>query len=402
MRMSVRRLFAATWLAAVGIVCPSIASAQSERPMMDPDSPVQCLKDAQGDVWRIQCNAAARTCLYAPNDELDSQGARSKPLERAQRCPLFDKQTFDRTQLAAEGYQVIPGRADAPYGWTRDDRGRVFQINFDLTRRMYIGAGYTPSVQVEGEPASQQTSIDFGLFAFEFYGGKRYPNRHRLRLMEGQVKLEPFAAELVMAQYDLSRRFLEPLLRITTFVGPPRRHDLRLNLGVWTEAGHLEIHHTEMGDATLWKFGVAQLTLDVWQSSKLDSFARLRTGMGVERVYVDEAMPGEVDRSALTAGSAFEIEWHVDRAGFHNLGLEITHEIPRYFVPRPEIGTSASRIRARVQYEAIVLAINDQPVTLSVGAGAERRNDLPNVPDQWAFVADTGVRFSLWAPPKPR
>lgn len=370
--------------------------------MMDPDRPVQCLKDLQGQVWRIQCNSATRVCLYAANDELNGDGSRGKPLERAQRCPLFDKQTFDRAQLAAEGYSVVPGRPDAPYGWTRDNRGRVFQVNFDLTRRMYIGAGYTPSVQVDAEPSDRQTAVDFGLFVFEHFGGKDDPNRHRLRLVEGNVKLEPFAAEMVMAQYDLSRRFIEPLLRITTFIGEPQRHDLSLNFGVWTEAGHLEIHHSDAGDATLWKFGVAQLTLDVWQSSRLDSFARIRTGMGVERVYVDDKMPDEVNRSALTPGSAFELEWHMDRAGFHNLNVDISHEIPRYFVPRPEIGTKARRFRARVEYEAIVLAINDQPVTLAVGAGAERRNDLPNVPDQWAFVADTGVRFSLWAPPKPR
>jgi hypothetical protein len=157
-----------------------------------------------------------------------------------------------------------------------------------------------------------------------------------------------------------------------------------------------------MGDATLWKFGVAQLTLDVWQSSRLDSFARIRTGMGVERVYVDDNKPGEVNRSALTPGSAFELEWHIDRAGFHNLSIEVSHELPRYFVPRPEIGQSARRFRARIEYEAIVLAINDQPVTLAFGVGADRRNDLPNVPDKWAFVADTGIRFSLWAPPKKR
>ena len=34
--------------------------------------------------------------------------------------------------------------------------------------------------------------------------------------------------------------------------------------------------------------------------------------------------------------------------------------------------------------------------------GAQRRDDLPTVPDEWAFVADTGLRFSLWAPPRPR
>jgi len=58
------------------------------------------------------------------------------------------------------------------------------------------------------------------------------------------------------------------------------------------------------------------------------------------------------------------------------------------------------RLRARLQYEAVVLAINDQPLTLKVAAGGEKRNDLLGVPDQWAFVMDAGLRFSLWAPPR--
>jgi hypothetical protein len=59
-------------------------------------------------------------------------------------------------------------------------------------------------------------------------------------------------------------------------------------------------------------------------------------------------------------------------------------------------------MRAKLQYEGIVLAINDQPVTLKLAAGGEKRNDLPGVPDVWAFVVDAGLRFNLWAPPHPR
>jgi hypothetical protein len=55
-----------------------------------------------------------------------------------------------------------------------------------------------------------------------------------------------------------------------------------------------------------------------------------------------------------------------------------------------------------VQYEAIILAINDQPLTLKLAASGEKRDDIPGVPEQWAFVLDAGLRFSLWAPPRPR
>ena len=57
---------------------------------------------------------------------------------------------------------------------------------------------------------------------------------------------------------------------------------------------------------------------------------------------------------------------------------------------------------ARMQYEMILIAINDQPLTAKVAVGGEKRDDIFGVPDRWAFVADLGLRFSLWAPPRAK
>lgn len=398
--MRVRPLGTAAIAAAVVAVCLApLARAEDRRPMMRHDRPVQCLEDQEGLVWRVQCDEQTKTCLYAPNAELDGDGDRAKPLERARRCTQFGER-FDRASLEAAGYTFVPGRVDAPYGWTRDDRGRVFQINFDLRRRLYFGAKYTPA-KLLGEPLeSKRTGIDFGLLSVDL-NTDRDRTRHRLRLVEGEVMLEPFSADVVLVHYDLSRRFIDPLLRVTTFFGEPRRHDLFLNIGLWTEGGAFEIHHTEIANSSLWKFGAAQITFDLWQSSHIDSFARLRTGVGFERLYTSAA-PG--DRSAITGSSAVELDWVLDRDGFHNLKAVASIEVPRYFEPiDPAGGTgdkTARRTKARIHYEAIVLALNDQPVSLTFGAGGERRNDMPGIADKWAFVADAGLRFSLWAPPR--
>ena len=384
-------------LAAIGMGLPAIALADDGKlPMMDPARTISCAKDKEGKVWRMQCDHAAKVCLYAPDEELDAEGERIKPLERARDC-AFDP-PFDRLKLEAAGYTMRAGRVDAPYGWTRDERGRVFQVNFDLKRRMYFGAAYTPRKILENPFESTRTSIDFGLLVLETRTRGKSPMRHRIRLLEGEVHLEPFTAELVVAHYDMSRRFFDPLLRITTFVGTPQRHDLHLNLGLWTEVGGLEIHKTDLGHSQLWKHATAQVTLDLWQSANQDSFARVRTGVGLEGQHTD--VTGY--RSAVTPGSAFELDCVLDHAGFHNLRLELSHELPRYFIPLERTGKLAQRLRARVQYEAIVLAINDQPLTLKLAAGGEKRDDIPGVPDQWAFVMDAGLRFSLWAPPRPR
>lgn len=384
-------------LAAIGIGLPAISAADDDAlPIMDADRVVQCAKDKEGKVWRLQCDHAAKVCLYAPDEELDSEGQRIKPLERARDC-AYDP-PFDRARLEAAGYTMRAGRPDSPFGWTRDGRGRVFQINFDLKRRMYFGAAYSPRKILENPFQSTRTSIDYGLFIFETRTRGKSPMRHRIRLLEGEVHLEPFTAELVVAHYDMSRRFFDPLVRITTFAGTPRRHDLHLNLGLWTEVGGLEIHRTNLGHSQLWKHATAHVTLDLWQSANQDSFARIRTGLALEGQHTD--VTGY--RSALTGGTAFELDAVLDDDGFHNLRLEVSHELPRYFIPLERTGKLAQRMRARLLYEAIVLAINDQPLTLKLAAGGEKRDDIPGIPDQWAFVMDAGLRFSLWAPPRPR
>jgi hypothetical protein len=386
-----------TAIAVIGMALPARAFADAPlAPEMSSDRPVMCLRDASDQVWRIQCDPRTRVCLYAPNEELDSTGGRVKPLERARTCEL--DAPFDRAGMEKQGFTFIAGRVDAPYGWMRDERQRVFQVNFDLRRRMYFGVAYTPQKVLDNPLESTRTSVDFGLFVFDYLQGGRTPTRHRLRLFEGEVHMQPFSAEVVMAHYDVSHKFMDPLLRITTFVGEPARHDLVLDLGMWSEVGSLELHKTPLGNSQLWRHATAQVTLDLWQSANLDSFARIRTGVGLEGQRDD--VNGY--RSAVTESSAFDLDWVLDPNGFHNVRFELLHELPRYFTPTATTPKLAQRFKANLQYEAIILAINDQPLTLKLAAGGEKRDDLPGVPDKWAFVFETGLRFSLWAPPRAK
>ncbi len=391
---STMRVLGAATIAVIAIGLPAIAHAD-DLPMMSSSNVVHCASDTEGALWRVQCDPTTKVCLYSPNQELDADGDPVKPLERARDCEL--DMPFDRKKLEGDGFKFLPGRPDAPWGWARDERGRTFQTNFDLRKRLYFGVGYTPKKVLENPLQSTRTSIDFGLFSFDAYS-KGSPMRHRFRFVEGEVHMEPFSAEMVVAHYDFSRKFTDPLLRITTFVGEPARHDLHMNIGLWTEAGGLEIHRTALGHSQVWKHAAAQVTMDLWQSANLDSFARVRTGVALEGQQAD--LIGY--RSAVVYGSAFELDWVLDREGFHNLRFEVTHDIPRYFVPLEYTGKVAQRMKARLQYEAIVLAVNDQPLTLKLAAGGEKRDDVPGIPSQWAFVMDAGLRFNLWAPPKPR
>jgi hypothetical protein len=382
-------------LVAVALVAgPRPGRAEESPAVLDRDRPFYCASDEHGQRVRVQCDDKTWLCKVAPDGETDSSGQVVRPLERARVCPPGLGDAQDRpAELTRRGFRIVAAVADAPAGWMRDEHGRVFQVDFDLTRRTYFGAGWAPSRQA-GTSELGRSRIDFGVLVFESFGGPSNPTRHRLRLVEGEVALAPFSADLVLAHYDLSRRFQNPLLRITTFFGRPRRHDATVNLGVWAEAGGLEVRSTDLADTRLWRLATTHLTLDLWQSADLESYVRLRGGVGLE----GQTSSGLADRSAVTPGGAAEAAFTLDPRGFHHLGAEVRYERPRLFGDGSQ--QWLSRLRAEVAYEMIILAINDQPLTLRLDVASEKRDDIPGLADRWALVAGAGLRFSLWAPPR--
>ncbi len=371
------------------------ASARADgapTPVMDPDQPVLCIDAAGpgGQRWRVQCDEKTKVCLWAPDGETDTAGVVRRDLERVRTCMAVPASTL--AERKAAGYQLVRALPDAPYGWERDERGRVYQVNFDLARRLYFGAAWSPR-RLAGQTDTGRTSFDFGVLVWEHLRRGRSPTRHRVRLVEGEARLAPYSAEVVLAHYDVSRHYEDPLLRITTFFGRPRRNDFTLHLGAWIEAGEAELHGEEGGNARLWKLATGHLTVDLWQSADLESYARLRAGVGFEGASQD----GIADRTAVTPGGAIESDLTLDRRGFHHLGAQIEHERPRWVEGAEGV---AERTRARLHYEVILLAVNDQPISLRLSAGAEKRNDLPALSDRWALTAQAGLRFSLWAPPR--
>lgn len=386
------------------VVCARGVQAD-ELPQIDGTQPMKCLHDGDGRLWRVQCSAPddkERICLYAPNSELSDDGEWTRKLERARSC--YDEGAFDQEALQRDGYRLVLARADAPYGWARDERGRVYQVIFDLHRRIYVGAAWVlrGGDAAEGR-ALTHAVVDFGLLEFELpvpKGRRGEGTRHRVALVRGQVGLAPFTADAVLLHWDMSRRFFNPLLRITTFWPKPRRHDLIVHLGAWVEAGGIEVHDTPAsGDESLWRFATAHLTYDVWQSRDLYSFVRMRGGVGLERTYTDAA---NADRSALTPAVAIDGNVTLDARGFHHVVVGATYERPAYYEAPETAGDHAQRVKAELGYEMIFLAVNDQPLTLRVASGTSWRDDIPGIDPQWAFTATAGLRLSLWAPARQR
>lgn len=389
----------ARWRAAAGLaaalftvlVAPSV-HADEGPPQMSWDLPTRCLTDGKNEMWRVQCDASTKVCIYAPDAEVDDEGRRLRPLERMPDCE--DVGPFDQEALKAEGYRLEQGLPPTPYGWYRDRYGKVLQYNFDLHRRMFLGGGWAPEIR-GGDQNARRTMVEFGLLEWQGYdGADRNPTRHRLRLVEGELRLAPFWASGFLARYDLSIRRRDPLVRVTTFFGEPRRFDIRSRLGLFFEAFGLDVRDTATGNATNVRYGTANVTFDLWQSSDLYSFIRVRGGGLIEGTKV----PTYEGRVLATPNVALDLDLTLDRNGFHHLTGLAAYDAPQSLKPTAQLPDSYRRLRGELAYEVIALALNDQPISLRLATSAARRDDLQGFDKGWIYSATAGLRFSLWAP----
>ncbi|RKH59075.1 hypothetical protein [Corallococcus aberystwythensis] len=335
--------------------------------------------------WRARCDDARKECLVSPAHELDSKGHENdQPLQRVDRClPLM------LTLEKALEYRLVPAIAEAPPGWYRDERGRVLQYNFDLHRRVRLGGAWAPRWLRETDGVDERVRVDFGV-DLEWPGES--DRLHRMTLLDTELYLGDAASyEATLLRYDFRSQNDAPLFRVTTFYGRARRFDVHANLGFWMEVLHGEQVRREDVHADFLSLAATHVTLDLWHSEDLVSYVRVRAGPSVERDRTNGFF-------TLVPAAALEGDLTLDRDGFHHVrfGAEAQKVLLAERVEgrplRPE------RLRLRAGYEVIALAINDQPVSLTLDGRGTWRDDVANAPAGWEWSAQAGLRFSLWAP----
>ncbi|WP_244237274.1 hypothetical protein [Corallococcus llansteffanensis] len=361
----------------------------ADSPRQPFDRPVLCVSlpptpAVPSGEWRARCDEAKKECLVTPTWELDAEGHETgQRLDRVNGC--YDMLSPE----VARGYRLVPAIAEAPPGWYRDERGRVLQYNFDLHRRIRVGGAWAPRWVRETEGRDNRVRVDFGV-DLEWPGE---PGQlHRVTLLDTELYLgDASSFDATLLRYDFRSEREEPLFRVTTFYGKPRRFDVFANLGFWMEALHAE--QVRRGDvkADFLALGSTYATLDLWHSRDLVSYVRVRAGPTLERDRTNGF-------ATLVPGAALEGDLTLDRDGFHHVlfGAEAQKILLAERVEgrplRPE------RLRLRAGYEVIALAINDQPVSLTLDGRGTWRDDLANAPAGWEWSAQAGLRFSLWAP----
>ncbi len=370
-----------------------LLTPEEPRPSLRYDQPILCTKlpstrQVPSGQYRMQCDPVTRRCLIAPANELDGNGEETdRPLLRTSYCDPSEVNVDARVQ---EGYRFVPAIADAPPGWYRDEQGRVMQFNFDLHRRIYLGGAWAPLFSQREGALTHRIRVDFGIQT-EFADDDEDRRVHRLTFMDTELYLGASSLDVTVLRYDFNVERKVPLFRVTTFFGKPRRFDIGLNLGLWTEALHQETIQREGTELSLLTWGAVHGTLDLWHSPDLVSFVRLRAGAAIERDRT-HAM------TTLVPAAALEGDLTLDSDGFHHLifGAETEQVLlADRLAGRP---LAPVRMKVRAGYEVILLAINDQPVSLLLDGRGVARNDIPFVDAKWEWSANVGLRVSLWAP----
>lgn len=361
-------------------------------PALRADAPIFCAEFPPTErmpsgTYRMQCDEVRKECLLAPAHELDADGVETElPLERVRMCTVF----VQGTERAQEGYRFLPAVADAPPGWYRDERGRVMQFNFDLHRRVWLGAAWAPLWKREWPEALGRMRMDFGIRTESPADDGRVLNR--FTFLDTELFLGPHQSlDATLLRYDFSTDRDRPLLRVSTFLGKPRRFDIGADMGAWFEVLRLEQLHRDGTEASFLTIAATHATLDLWHSRDLVSFIRVRAGPSLERDRTNGF-------STLVPGAALEGDFTLDPHGFHHLRFGV--EAEKVYLDKEVEGRplNPERLNVRAGYEAILLALNDQPLSLVLDGRGTWRSDLPGVSADWEWSAQAGLRFSLWAP----
>lgn len=338
--------------------------------------------------YRLQCDWEARACLVAPNHVLDASGVETEQeLTRTQVCGP----RTDWPDLIAQGFRFIPAVAEVQPGWVRDDRQRSMQYNFDMNRRLWLGAAYAPMLS-QLDPGHHRGRADIGLEVES--PSEDAHTLYRWHALDGELYFGSGVPsyDLTAVRLDWSTSRAQPLLFLTTFFGEPARHDLNLDVGAWFEAMHLEWLRRTGETESFLTLGAANLTADIWHSKDMVSYVRLRGGPAAE---LDTQRHGV----GLKPEAALEGDLTLDADGFHHVRFLAEGE-KVFFGPQDPARADANpeRLRLMAGYEVIVVAVNDQPVTLVFDTKATYRDDFATVAPGWEWTGEVGIRFSLWAP----
>lgn len=291
------------------------------------------------------------------------------------------------TALSAPASGQDTPAAPTPMGYKRDERGRLMQTHFDLRRRYMAGVHWAGTLG-EDDFASA-TALEMG-GSYEIYQ-ERKSRRSKLRYLEGRLEIQDLEIDALAFEYSTGRRSREPVFWITTFVGPPRRFDVALDIAPGLMLGRFWVGDLEERRMMLADIGAVHLDWEVAHGPNLEDYitVRVATGMGLRTFPSSEGAA-----AYLYPELAVRAAWLMGDRGLTQLGFD--GRLRTAWEPSSEVSWFEGR--AAVGLERIVVAISDQPIALFVQPGV-KWIDAPGA-DVLEARVDAGVRLSLFTPPR--
>lgn len=398
------RIVAPLASALASIAWSTVASA-ADPPSLDWDTPVTCMRGPTGAEIRVQCEepgkwgGSVRRCLVAPNQMRNEGG----DLRDVQSCVTnHDRGAYE--DMVKSGAQIVPAVAEAPPGYARAESGRVYQVKFDLLNRLYLGFSWTPTF-LSGDSAPSgfpwgRVQAETGIHVSAL--SPRGRSRHDMRLLEGTAAFSDLEVNGLLFSYDYQHLHRRPAFWLTTFFGDPQVHGVPMPLGWGFRMINVHDRPPAARQELDVEFTEVHLAWNPWQSDDLYSHLRLEAGGNYGKLWQQRKQIADgLDTGYWYLGfsGAVRSRFSLGEGGLHYIFLDVAYTRPT-FVEDPFKGESVDRLSGTMAYEAIFLAINDQPLSLRITASGSSREDLATGVQTVEVAATAGLRFSFWAPPR--
>jgi hypothetical protein len=394
-------------LPAIIAVCLGLACAGSARaepvPRLKWERPVRCMEGPDGQVLRIQCDDDAHPteCLVAPNTT-----AEKSELHRVNECVVVPgKQAY--SLLGASGARLVTAVAEAPPGFSRSDRGRAYQTKFDLLDRVYVGVGWAP-VYTHGGDGKQASGFPFGRAQAELgmdasVLSPRGRSRHDFEVLQGTATFTDLHFNGQVFAYDYQQVHRRPVFWLTTFFGPPHLYPAAIPLGVGFRVFNIDDRPPSARNTLDMEFLEAHVSWNPIQSADMYNRLRLEAGADFGKAWPDRTqLSSGLGGGRFYAGftSALRSRLSLGEGGLHYLFADLAYLRPTLIADGDLPVRSLNRFKGQLAYEGVLVAINDQPVSLRLQATGAVRDDLAGGSRNVEVGGNAGLRFSFWAPPR--
>lgn len=370
------------------------------------DEQITCVESTrQFHILHMQCEHDEKHCvvaeLYTPKRQGQDASAwvpSNKLADRSGYCHTTIK-LEDLELLRSQGYTFEAAVLEAPYGYTRDARGRLFQTNFDLRSRAILGVYYTGLMQ---DDQGYQHGLTLETRSTHEHYSRLRGKRHRFRFLEGRLALSPMRVNATAFEYERGRSGKSPLFYITEFFGEPSRHDIYMNIGYgisllrydYRDIGRaLEVPSTnEDGDVldtqSFLDIGHTWLQWELLQGLGLEDYFCVQIGGGFgSRTRGSDAL-------YVYPELGFKAKWLSSPRGL----FELSTEGKARMIVEPSTDTTAYMASARASAEWIFISVSDQPISLYAEPEVNYLSYKGGTDPLTEVRVLTGIRFSLFTP----